>query len=360
MHSSGTYGTSGFLVVLDEASFQRECASRRHCWWRADRQDAEELRHADVEATLAAMDAEGGELAARNLLGQRAAGPARELAAAAAAYRRHKLHWAEAALTLSQRTDYEVPFLQRQMAKCSQQLEDLTRKEAETKRGVAACRESHRVRCTELGITGGHDVRAELRELPVGLAPLFQAAVDGIRSAGVVEAVTCYQDFVTFAHKYSEPPLPLLHEIQQASVRPRCCGSAAPSRSVAVRADGQKRRVLTLAGSGAGVVGCCVERQEQISQMGREALERLIMSRGGCRNAAAATAPQIDWSDLGGDDVTADGGGADGAIVEIDWDLGGAAEVGETDQCRQSPKFYALSSPSTLQTLECAQMSVRF
>jgi len=66
-----------------------------------------------------------------------------------------------------------------------------------------------------------------------------------------------------------------------------------------------------------------------MSQMGREALEHLIMSRGGCRKAAAATAPQIDWSDLGGGNVTADGGGGvNGAVVEIDWDLGGAAEVG--------------------------------
>jgi len=225
------------LKKLTHSFNASECVTRR----RADGQDAEDLRHADVEAILAAMDAEGGELAARNLLGQRAAGPARELAAAAAAYRRHKLHWAEAALTLSQRTDYEVPFLQRQMAKCSQQLEDLTRKEAETKRGVAACRESHRARCAELGIAGGHDVRAELRELPVGLAPLFQAAVDGIRSAGVVEAVGCYQDFVTFAHKHSEEPLlPLLHATQHASVRApsllrcsvrRACGQVPGLRS---------------------------------------------------------------------------------------------------------------------------------
>jgi hypothetical protein len=308
-------------------------------------QDAEELRHADVEAILAAMDAEGGELAARNLLGQRAAGPARELAAAAAAYRRHKLHWAEAALTLSQRTDYEVPFLQRQMAKCSQQLEDLTRKEAETKRGIAACRESHRARCAELGITGGHDVRAELRELPVGLAPIFQAAVDGIRSAGVVEAVACYQDFVSFAHKHSEPLLPVLHEIQHASVRARCCGTAAPF-SVCPTCMCADTQTADTCGSGAAVVGCwgvgcgvLGRWQEEMSQMARDALEHLIMSRGGCRKAGAATAPQIDWSDLGGADVTADGGGTDGGVVEIDWDLGGAAEVGETSVRRAHPFF---------------------
>jgi hypothetical protein len=71
----------------------------------------------------------------------------------------------------------QVPFLQKQLAKCSQQLEDLARKEAETRRGVAGCREALRARCVNLGIAGGSDVRAELRGLPVGLAPLFQVRV---------------------------------------------------------------------------------------------------------------------------------------------------------------------------------------
>ena len=36
---------------------------------------------------------------------------------ALAAYKKHKLHWGEAAQFLMKHTDYEVPFLHKQMAK---------------------------------------------------------------------------------------------------------------------------------------------------------------------------------------------------------------------------------------------------
>lgn len=45
----------------------------------------------------------------------------------------------EAALTMIQNVDYEVPYLRKQMAKCSQQMADSERRHAEYVRSAAAC-----------------------------------------------------------------------------------------------------------------------------------------------------------------------------------------------------------------------------
>lgn len=45
----------------------------------------------------------------------------------------------EAALTMIQNVDYEVPYLRKQMAKCSQQMADAERRHAEYVRSAAAC-----------------------------------------------------------------------------------------------------------------------------------------------------------------------------------------------------------------------------
>lgn len=45
----------------------------------------------------------------------------------------------EAAQTMVQNVDYEVPYLRKQMAKCNQQLADADRRHAEYTRQAAAC-----------------------------------------------------------------------------------------------------------------------------------------------------------------------------------------------------------------------------
>lgn len=45
----------------------------------------------------------------------------------------------EAALTMIQNVDYEVPYLRKQMAKCSQQMADAERRHAEYVRSAAQC-----------------------------------------------------------------------------------------------------------------------------------------------------------------------------------------------------------------------------
>jgi hypothetical protein len=144
----------------------------------------------------------------------------------------------------------------------------------------------------------------------------------------VVEAVACYQDFVAFAHKHSsDPVLPLLYDIQHTSVR------------LALRGHGVvgHLRFAPPCVSNNSLYGMHGARQEETAQMGREALEQLIMARGGRRKAAASA--EIEWSDLGGGSATdvpaeidwgaaADGGGGAEAAA-IDWDLGGAADPAE-------------------------------
>jgi hypothetical protein len=45
----------------------------------------------------------------------------------------------EAALTMIQNVDYEVPYLRKQMSKCSQQMADAERRHAEYVRSAAQC-----------------------------------------------------------------------------------------------------------------------------------------------------------------------------------------------------------------------------
>eukprot|EP00959_Pyramimonas_sp_CCMP1952_P394847 8273096-Pyramimonas_sp.AAC.1 len=67
-----------------------------------------------VAEVLDKLVAEGGAAAAKNFLGQRT-GPARELETVLAVYIKHALHWGESAQILAQLTDYELPFLRKQV-----------------------------------------------------------------------------------------------------------------------------------------------------------------------------------------------------------------------------------------------------
>jgi hypothetical protein len=61
----------------------------------------------------------------------------------------------EAALTMIQNVDYEVPYLRKQMAKCSQQMADAERRHAEYVRSASQCATNYKkvcVRALEAGM----------------------------------------------------------------------------------------------------------------------------------------------------------------------------------------------------------------
>ena len=54
------------------------------------------------------------------------------------------MHIAEAAQTMIQNVDYEIPYLRKQMAKCNQQMADADRRHAEYTRSAETCANNYK------------------------------------------------------------------------------------------------------------------------------------------------------------------------------------------------------------------------
>ncbi|WIA38655.1 hypothetical protein OEZ86_001962 [Tetradesmus obliquus] len=66
----------------------------------------------------------------------------------------------EAAQTMIQNVDYEIPYLRKQMAKCNQQMADADRRHAEYSRSAVTCANNYKKECEKLGISGTGPVGA--------------------------------------------------------------------------------------------------------------------------------------------------------------------------------------------------------
>jgi hypothetical protein len=69
----------------------------------------------------------------------------------------------EAALTMIQNVDYEVPYLRKQMSKCSQQMADAERRHAEYVRSAAQCATNYKKVGT---VQGQHEQSRRCRSPP--------------------------------------------------------------------------------------------------------------------------------------------------------------------------------------------------
>lgn len=86
----------------------------------------------------------------------------------------------EAALTMIQNVDYEVPYLRKQMAKCSQQMADAERRHAEYVRSAAQCATNYKkVRGALLGAHGPHGMQLSTAPLNPGRQGPFRGSRAG-------------------------------------------------------------------------------------------------------------------------------------------------------------------------------------
>ncbi|WIA18375.1 hypothetical protein OEZ85_009837 [Tetradesmus obliquus] len=88
----------------------------------------------------------------------------------------------EAAQTMIQNVDYEIPYLRKQMAKCNQQMADADRRHAEYSRSAVTCANNYKKECEKLGISGagpaGLSGSSSSSDLLRALAPDVVASTD--------------------------------------------------------------------------------------------------------------------------------------------------------------------------------------
>mmetsp|Transcript_23666 Transcript_23666/g.45072 ORF Transcript_23666/g.45072 Transcript_23666/m.45072 type:complete len:572 (+) Transcript_23666:89-1804(+) len=295
----------------------------------ADVEDVEQPNFEAVSRLLEAFEAKGGAGAARNMLGRRT-GVARELEVVLSTYKKHLLHWGEAAQALSQYIDYEVPFLRKQIAKCSQHLEDLSRKEADTERSITSCKLAFKEACTQMGIEG-NNIRAELRILPSSLNQLFEDAVKEVRSQPMENALKSYREFVEYAHR------PKGHDASScADMLSAICSIQSAEESLTKGADDDLLLPAVAITTDKAGDRCTPKgsnaQAEPVTGTETEAFE------------ATAVSDEIDWN------VSAvnDGCAEDSAAVKINWDIdladNTAAEI-DWDICATEDKGEDSATP---------------
>ncbi|GBG69051.1 hypothetical protein CBR_g3749 [Chara braunii] len=213
-------------------------------------------------------------------------------------YERDSVYLGEAAHIMVQNTNYEIPYLRRQIAKWKHQLADLDRKEADYRRNAAASAQKFQQTCEELGIQG-RDVKKELLELTLHLPDTFKDVSDAVCDSKVKQAVDYYRSFVAYAHTESgaEPPV-VVHTVVELQSRPpepaelSAIGRMFLAKATA-KAYGKEDQNRPLNGTG----------------------EKVCDSDG-------VAPPSINW-DIGSVDPAAElGSSTDDKPVEISWDIG--------------------------------------
>eukprot|EP00775_Hariotina_reticulata_P008742 gene8742-8922_t len=211
----------------------------------------------------------------------------------------------EAAQTMVQNVDYEIPYLRKQMAKCTQQLADADRRHAEYTRNAAACASNYKKECEKLGISGAA-VGQELQQLGKQLPTMFEQLVEQLRSSKLQETISYYQHFTSYAHGSEAGKAVSSHGAGRAdSAATAAAGTGAGGTSIDWGDVGEAANNSTASTAAAGGINWGMETFET-------------------PGPGTAGAAGISW-DLGDIDMSAgaDAGAAGGsdAAGGISWDL---------------------------------------